>query len=250
MYYRSIFNKFLIGLLFSGAFSLSLPLNAAMLDLWTNDGWSVLDAEDGTTPGGYVGPGWGGQDFDAEYLFYKQEGKQLSIGLQSGFDLLDGQQDFSGHTYYAGDLAIAFDGGAYDYAIDFGLVTRNIHNQNVGLGSGNQDAAGFYAVSQWNNDISFSSSSPFAMDEGSFLTGITGSSGSGLMSDGLSYYRIVTLDLDVLGYNASTFSAHWTMSCGNDVVEGTAKVPEPGSLVLLLGGLVSLIGGRYLRRRA
>jgi hypothetical protein len=235
--------KLTLGLCFSVAMSLSLPLNAGMLSFWTADGWDLLDAEDGVGSGGYVGPGWGGQAFDAEYLFYKREGNQLSIGLQTGFDILSGAQVYGGHTYYAGDLALGFNGGSYDYAVDFGLVTRDIHGANVGLGSGDQDAAGLYAVSDWNNELSFPVSAPFGMDAGSFISGISGSSGAG----GDSYYRIATIDLSSLGFDVTSFSAHWTMSCGNDVVEGSASVPEPSALLLMAGGLIGLFGG--MRRR-
>lgn len=229
----------------------SLPANAGMLGVWA-DGWSLLDADDSVGGSGFVGPGWGGQKFDAEYLFYKQEGNLLSIGLQTGFDLSDGNQWYGNHQYFAGDLALSFNGGGYDYAIDFGLVTRDIDYTNVGIGSGNRDAAGLYAVSLWNNDISFSQSSPFAMDEGSLISGITGSSGSALLADGRSYYRTATFDLAALGFDVNEFGAHWTMSCGNDVVEGSAQitnVPEPGELLLLAGGLFGLVFSRKRKGR-
>jgi hypothetical protein len=40
---------------------------------------------------------------------------------------------------------------------------------------------------------------------------------------------------------------HWTMSCGNDVVEG--GVPEPASVVLLGAAAVGVAGARLRRRR-
>lgn len=227
--------------------ALSLPLNASVLDFWGSEGWTMIANGDS-----YVGPGGGGQSFDAEYLFYKQTGNTLSIGLQSGFDLSDGAQYYLGKWYYAGDLALSFNGDEdYDFAVDFGLVTRDYNGyDNVGIGSGNQDAAGLYQVTQWNNDLAFTSSSPFGMDEGSLLADITdASSGSETLADGLSYFRTVSFDLTALGFKVDEFSAHWTMSCGNDRIEGSASVPEPGTLLLMAGGLFGLIGGRKFKSR-
>ncbi len=69
--------------------------------------WSVINSdEEGPTPG------VGGQVFDAEYLLYKLEGQILYLGLQSGFDLIDGQQFYNSKAYWAGDLALSFDGDA------------------------------------------------------------------------------------------------------------------------------------------
>ncbi len=226
---------------FTLALAVSLPVNAALMDVWKTDGWQLLDAEDGVGVNGYVGPGFGGQIFDAEYMFYKRDNvnNTLSIGIQSGFDLINGRQMDGWVEYFAGDLALGFNGGDYEYAVDFGFMTKDYDGDNVGLGNGNKDDAGLYQVSEWNNDILYNESSPFAMDEGTFISGIDTSAGK----QGESYYRVATINLESLGFEVTNFSTHWTMSCGNDVVE---SVPEPSPSLLFLGGLLALIGGRKI----
>jgi hypothetical protein len=222
--------------------------SADVLTTFSDSSWTQAGADDAVGSGGYVGPGYGGQAFDAEYLFYKQSGTILTIGLQAGFDLVDGHVYYDGRNYYAGDLALSFDGDAstYEYAIDFGLLTKDYYGDKVDAGSGTGiDAAGFYSVSQWNNDMvpgHVSQATPFAMDGGALVRSLlSNQSGSGTAGGATSYYRIVSFDLAGLGLGPD-MNLHWTMSCGNDVVNGagTVSVPEPGSLALFAAGLFGL----------
>lgn len=59
---------------------------------------------------------------------------------------------------------------------------------------------------------------------------------------------IITFDTDKEVF-ADDVGFHWTMQCGNDVIEGTAHVPvpEPGTMILLGSGLIGLAG--YARKR-
>lgn len=250
-----------------GALLISLtPVStyAGALGFWATDGWTAmtLDSHGGD---GVIGPGAGGQQFDAEYLYYKQSGNSLSIGLQAGFNLITGYEyhSTSPKDYYAGDLALSFDGSAgptgYEYAIDFGLETRDYQKDAVDMGTGTGiDAAGLYSVSSWNNDVysGHTVANPFAADGGTLLQGLTLNTdmftGSG-SAGGTSYFRTVTFDLGSLGLTGPiTLDAHWTMSCGNDYINGTttlSSVPEPSTMALMFMSLMG-IGWAGRRKRA
>lgn len=45
----------------------------------------------------------------------------------------------------------------------------------------------------------------------------------------------------------SSYGLHWTMTCGNDVIEGAAPVPEPSAILLFGVGMMGL--GGVLRRK-
>lgn len=58
---------------------------------------------------------------------------------------------------------------------------------------------------------------------------------------------IFQFDTDALNL-ASNIGLHWTMKCGNDVIEGSARVPEPTSLLFLGLGLLGVCGVRRFKR--
>lgn len=279
--------KLTLGIALLAAGMTATPINAApqtqSVVSYFDSSWSVITSdEEGPTPGS------GGQAFDAEYLLYKTEGNMLYLGLQSGFDLIDGHQTYGTSPYWAGDLALSFDGDAivgpadpttmansYEFGIDFGFLTADynsyaldaIMNSVDGLGTG-IDQAGVYAVGngEWNTNLvnNFEDdSSPYAMDQqwdgigaSPYLTSLILNTAG---QEGVSYYRAVGFDLTQLGLaglgldlNNLSMDVHWAMSCGNDNINGNQQisVPEPGALILLATGLLGLVGARRIKREA
>lgn len=193
----------------------------------------------------------------------------ITSRLQTGFDLSDNQVG----TNYGGDIAISFTGqeNGYEFAIDFGKVTKDYSNTFVEMNSdedgvdSNPDSIlsttpGFYEVSQWNDNIHFTQSSPFAADTG-ILKGAASAYESGFEAttdpiksgDFRSYYQWASFNLADLGLsieNHQGIGAHWTMSCGNDVVEGFAPIHEPTTMLLFGTGIAGLasIGRRKIRK--
>ncbi len=203
------------------------------------DDWTIFGDDNG-----HVGPGVGGQAFDAEYLFYKLEGAELTIGLQTGFDINTdgGYRHTDGRDYFAGDIALSFNGSdgspsSYEYGIDFGFLTKGWSGNTVDTGTGDGvDDAGLYRVATdsgdvvtgWSNDVYYRHhiSDPFAINDGSLVKElIEGKDIEGKVDE--SYYRTATFDLVGLGLSDPfELDAHWTMSCGNDAIDGYASVPE------------------------
>ena len=228
--------------------------HADLIDNGTWNGWTVFANEDLTGSFDFVDPGFGGQRFDSEYLLYKLEGNSLSIGLQTGFDVITGHQVYNGGNYWAGDLFLNF-GGSDNFAVDFGFSNcgYSFLNNKAGCDALAKDEAGLYNVSLISKDIySGFAATSFQMAAGAKDRSIFSTSGSQVVGGELSYFRTATFDIS--GLDLSMIDASWTMSCGNDLIHNhnhshsfeIVDVPEP-SMVLIMG--MSLIGLVTLRRR-
>ncbi len=212
--------------------------------------YQVEDFLGGST--GQVGPGFGGQAYDAEALYLNRDQDNLYIALVTGHD--PATPDRPNHNQYApGDFAINFFQGSNDHTFEFGIDT----NGDNGLVQG-----GVYQVQQWDTGLpQWSAVEPHVVTSirqgtqlGTAQLAVSGpytSQGARPSDSHWAYELSVPLAL-FSGYMGQSLELLWTMNCANDSIhlildEGlidVAEVPEPPAL-LLLGTVLPLM----LRRR-
>ncbi|MBI4948697.1 MAG: PEP-CTERM sorting domain-containing protein [Deltaproteobacteria bacterium] len=197
--------------------------------------------EDWVGSNGYVGPGYGGQSFDVEYLALYMDGNNLYFALQTGFNVTSGVL-YGGYLYKPGDFAIDVNNdGVYDYALDFSV-------------SGSTVNYSLYQVTAWKNSMyaQHAAADPFEYKTATTsspllsFTGSEGTSGSSYVLEGGFDASYLTL------YSGGPVTLHWTMECGNDYLNvTTTPVPEPSTIMLLGGGLLAAFGfaGAMRKRR-
>lgn len=196
--------------------------------------------------------GYGGQGYDAEALYTYQDENKLYIALATGHNPETAENGSS--SFGAGDFAIDFGlDGIYEVGINikpswdtFGEVAGVYNNIDwaYGLWADNPETA--YLNSD--HPTSILAGEQLGVAE---LAISSAQTGYGQWGNDNHYFYEMSLDLSLLvnaGWQGEEFNIHWTQNCGNDsiLLKSPANVPEPGSLVLLMAGLM---GVRFVKTK-
>ena len=202
--------------------------------IYVNIGGSSEDYRPGT--GGYIGPGWGGQDYDAE-AFYFTADEQYAYFL-----IVTGVPPNGTCNRTPGDIAIDI---GRDGTWDFGIETTGNEGNIVGA---------LYSDVDWQGATIFPSSDP-AYILGGTVAWEPDFASLFYSSIGYAHYVIeAAVPLAALPVSTSTvpFTGHWTMDCGNDEVDVEAElpaIPEPATSTMLYGGIIALAFARVKARK-
>ena len=183
----------------------------------------------------YLTPGYGGQKFDVEAIYFKREGDIAYFAVVAGFPVTG--WTVGGKDYLAGDLAIDFgSNGSYEFG-----VGDTSHDHNIQQGD-------LYGNAKWKQPLEYTESGPWRLKSGNDLGAIDFDFDStAYMANGHYVYEygipIALFGNYWSGVNPD-FTIHWTMSCGNDALDlhvPAVHTPEPGTYMLLLLGICAFM---------
>lgn len=230
------------------------------------------DQNDFNTDGGYVGPNYGGQNYDAEYMGVAIQGSTMYIAIVSGQRPDNGLERYSPGDIYlttpVGIVGIEVGGGTGGGA--GGTITEgaagstynlksNGYTQSYGTTDAAQTAGSIWSNADWTTDP-LGTPSPVQMNINGASTKIGDADYAFTRNDQTNQHSVIELALDLTNLldedGEGLIGIHWSPSCGNDIVHAfylasmpptSIEVPEPGSAIVWLVG-IGVIGAMRARK--
>lgn len=137
----------------------------------------------------------------------------------------------------------------------YGFALDNRWSQNGGSGklyrlNGSANDANTLLTDDFISSATFRNGQEVAVDLNSSTVQDTGTTGVWSVHPGSGStpgYLEFSFDIRGAGLTPNNLGLHWGPTCGNDVIEGKASVPEPGTFGLLGLGLMALAYRRHCR---
>jgi hypothetical protein len=228
----------------------------------------IEDQSDTAGDGGYVGPEYGGQNYDAEFMAAALNGTTLYLALATGQRPDNGLQRYSpgdirivanGTTTYGIEVGGGAGGGAGTAQTEGAAGTTYTLNSQGYTSSATSTSAAQTVGSIWknvtwiNDPLGLHSPVQFAINGGSTQVGTADYIYT--RNTVTNQHAIIELSFDVsaiIGSGGGLLDITWGPSCSNDLAEVFVVVPshdipnpEPATLALFAFGL----GAAALRRR-
>lgn len=219
----------------------------------------------------YLGPNYGGQNYDAEFLGVALQNTTLFVAIATGQRPDNGLKNYS-----PGDIHLTIDGQTYGIEVGGGVgggagtmitegadgSTYNLNSNGYTTGYGTtaaaQTAGSVWVGADWINDP-IAPYSPVQMQINGASSQVATADYAYTRNSVTSQHAIIELALDVTNLmdedGEGLIGIHWSPSCGNDIVHALftasleTQIPEPGSALVWLSGFGVMAGMRYRRKR-